>query len=254
MFSKALSALVLALFASCATTAKQEPQRTPQRVENKARAYFIGVAGHDAQAVFANEVELAHQLLDRSFCFEKEWRLENKKGAKQKATLEGLEAAIAAYESEAKENDVLVLYIASHGTRKGIALRDKETKLNETLTPSQLSAWLGKTKRERLVFVSACYAGVFVEALSDSKSAVATAADQKSPSFGCQASRDLTYFGEFFWSEPRASASLNRRYVDARKGIRQLENKKRLPSSNPLLSVGEEVRHWNAPLCAKPNP
>ncbi|MGL1269263.1 C13 family peptidase, partial [Vibrio parahaemolyticus] len=48
------------------------------------------------------------------------------------------------------------------------------------------------------MIVSACYAGVFIDALKGDDTLVVTAADADHSSFGCDDDRDLTYFGEAF--------------------------------------------------------
>ncbi len=76
----------------------------------------------------------------------------------------------------------------------------------------------------RVIIVSACYAGTFIEPLKTDHTLVITAADAEHTSFGCADDRELTYFGEAFLRDalPRAS-SLGEAFQTASKAIREQE-------------------------------
>ena len=50
--------------------------------------------------------------------------------------------------------------------------------------------------RWRVIIVSACYSGIFIPVLKNDSTLIMTAADSRHSSFGCDDTRDLTYFGE----------------------------------------------------------
>jgi hypothetical protein len=66
--------------------------------------------------------------------------------------------------------------------------------------------------RWKVVVVSACYSGTFVEPLADNHTIVITAASRSRTSFGCSDERHLTYFGEAFYREERVQASQPQSY------------------------------------------
>src|SRR5207244_1622355 len=92
-----------------------------------------------------------------------------------------------------KDEDVLILFITSHGGTPGVALQLPG--ITVPLAPAEVAAALKKEGiKNRVVIVSACYSGVFVKPLGNTDSIILTAADDKSPSFGCAPGRNWTYF------------------------------------------------------------
>ena len=78
--------------------------------------------------------------------------------------------------------------------------------------------------RNRIVIVSACYGGVFVQPLANDNTIVLTAADEKSTSFGCSNEREWTYFGDALFNHGlRPDASLEQAFADARTKIGEWE-------------------------------
>jgi len=91
--------------------------------------------------------------------------------------------------------------------------------------------------------VSACYAGVFVDALKNDTTAIVTAADAAHSSFGCQEDRELTWFGEAFLKDSLpGSASLEEAFAKASGLIARREDAEHQVHSNPQLFVGARMR------------
>ena len=138
------------------------------------------------------------------------------------------------------EEDVLVLFAdlarlrgRSRGLQRlaaaGAARRRRE--LREALDDSGI--------RWRVLVVSACYAGVFLDELKSDTTAIVTAADAEHSSFGCEDDRDLTWFGEAFLKDSLpGSASLTAAYQKAAGLIAQRETAAHEIHSNPQLYVG----------------
>ena len=100
-----------------------------------------------------------------------------------------------------RQEDVLVLFLTSHGSTDGIALRLPGL-VSNGLAPEDVAAVLDREGiRNRIVVVSACYSGVFVKPLANDNTIVLTAADDKSTSFGCSSEREWTYFGDAFFNQ-----------------------------------------------------
>ena len=78
-----------------------------------------------------------------------------------------------------------------------------------------------------MVVVSACYSGRFVEPLRDENTIVITAAAPDRTSFGCEAGRDFTYFGEAFFRDALARTAS---FTEAFEIARQLVTSRRRPS------------------------
>jgi Peptidase C13 family len=105
----------------------------------------------------------------------------------------------------------------------------------------------------RVVIVSACYSGVFVDALKGDDTLVITAADADHSSFGCDDDRDLTYFGEAFLKDSvPTTASLEEAFRKAATLIQQREASESKTRSNPQLSVGAQIREKLSQIEGKP--
>ena len=94
-----------------------------------------------------------------------------------------------------------------------------------------------------MIVVSACYSGGFIEPLRDDNTIVITAAAPDRTSFGCEAGRDFTYFGEALLprraGENRAPSP--QAFELARQIVTQREAAERLPASLPQMSVGRSI-------------
>ena len=88
--------------------------------------------------------------------------------------------------------------------------------------------------RWRVIVVSACFSGAFVEPLADNHTIVITAASKNRTSFGCSDQRDLTYFGEAFYRDalPR-STQLRAAFEAAKQEIRRREKEEGVRASQP---------------------
>ncbi len=53
----------------------------------------------------------------------------------------------------------------------------------------------------KVIVISACYSGGFIESLKDDKTLVITAADATNASFGCSNDSEFTYFGKAYFDE-----------------------------------------------------
>ncbi len=103
--------------------------------------------------------------------------------------------------------------------------------------------------RWRVVVVSACYAGVFLEELKSDTTAIITAADATHTSFGCEDDRDLTWFGEAFLKDSLpSSSSLEEAFHKAAALVARREDAEHQAHSNPQLYVGPLMRRRLAEL------
>ena len=149
-----------------------------------------------------------------------------------------------------KEQDVLVLFMTSHGEKTGFALQVPGRTLE--LTPAQVASALdGEGIKNRVVIVSACFAGIFVPPLANDNSIILTAADATHTSFGCAPERDWTYFGDaFFRQSLHPGADLGQAFDHARVLISGWEMMDRDPPSNPQGHFGQALVDKLAPLFA----
>ncbi|MBV9930472.1 MAG: peptidase C13 [Alphaproteobacteria bacterium] len=217
-------------------------------------AYVVSVA-LDSDPVFGREAREAGKVLARRFdAAGRTIVLAGTDGGGPSAlpmgSLHALSLALAriAERMDARE-DVLVLYVTSHGAPIGISYHDGDEGYG-FLSPNRLAAVLASLGiRNRLLILSACYSGTFVPPLADARTALVTAAARDRTSFGCAADNDWTFFGDAMINralrkpQPLADAS-----AEAVAQIAQWEQAKRYEPSNPQVSIGAQVSAWLLPL------
>jgi Peptidase C13 family len=150
-----------------------------------------------------------------------------------------------------KDTDVLLLLMTSHGEPSGFGLRLPSEVITQ-LTPQQVVATLDNEGiKNRVVIVSACFAGVFVPPLTNDNTIVITASDAKSTSFGCAPERDWTYFGDaFFRQSVRPGRDFQHAFDNARVLIDGWELMDRAKPSNPQAHFGPALVAKLAPFFA----
>jgi hypothetical protein len=137
-----------------------------------------------------------------------------------------------------------VLLLTSHGSREsGIYVKNGGLPLVDLQPEDVRSALDDAGIKWRIVIVSACYSGIFVEPLQSANTIVITAADADHTSFGCADDRELTYFGEAFLRDALPGApSIEAAYEKAKTLIAKRERAEKLTPSNPQLSTGDAIR------------
>src|SRR5258708_17038371 len=140
------------------------------------------------------------------------------------------------------DHDVLFLAISSHGAREAIAVAKSELPRDD-LTDEDLAAALRESNiKWRVIIISACYAGGFIDALKDPRTIVITAAAADRTSFGCSNDSDLTYFGEAFYRDALPEARTLRDAFDkAKAAIALRERRERVDASRPQAYFGSEL-------------
>jgi len=206
--------------------------------------YFVGFAGDGAQGVFRREAQFASEAFgarfgstDRSVLLindiddRNSWPL---------ASVTGLAQTLKVLASRMNPNeDVLVLFLTSHGSEDGLEVENGMLPLAQ-LAPGDLRAALDASGiRWRVLVVSACYAGVFIDELKSESTAIITAADAAHSSFGCDEDRELTWFGEAFLKDALpGAASLEQAFHRAAALIAGREDGEHETHSNPQLYMG----------------
>jgi hypothetical protein len=145
-----------------------------------------------------------------------------------------------------RERDVFFLHLTSHGGADGRLAADTWPLQTEPLTPAQLRAWLDAAGiRWRVISVSACYSGSWIEPLAEPGTLVMTAADARHTSYGCGRRSPLTFFGRAMYAEQlRETQDFERAHAQARVLIAQREREagKDDGYSNPQLRMGSALR------------
>ncbi len=193
------------LDASIAALLPQDPARID--------LYFIGVAGAGSQEVFHREVDYVRDVFDRSYGTRgRSLALVNSRNTVQStpmATQTSVEAALGAVAARMdKSQDILFLFLTSHGSSDHELSLDVDGARLPGLGAARLGELVRATGiRYKVIVVSACYSGGFVDALADDGTLVITAARRDRTSFGCADDNDFTYFGRAFFKDALPAAS-----------------------------------------------
>ena len=162
------------------------------------------------------------------------------------ATPVNLERAIEAVgEKMDRENDVLFVYLTSHGARD-FRLEASNPPLGvDSVSPGELRQALDNAGiRNRVIVISACFSGGWLGPIADDHTLVMTASDATHTSFGCGAGSELTFFGRAFFNEQlRKTHSLEDAFAAAVPVIKKREEEagKEDGFSNPQILVGPKI-------------
>jgi hypothetical protein len=138
---------------------------------------------------------------------------------------------------------VLFLSISSHGAQDpAIVVSNSQLPLNDLTGEDLADALRDSGIRWRVIIISACYAGGFIEPLRDPQTIIITAAAADRTSFGCSNDSDLTYFGEAFYRDALPGARSLRAAFDAAKtAIAAREGREHVEASNPQAYFGAKI-------------
>ncbi len=93
--------------------------------------------------------------------------------------------------------DLVIVFFTSHGGPDGAVAMQEKGRLGGSIRALHLRNSLQQANiRSKLVIVSACFSGYFIMPFSNDDTVVLTAAAADKTSFGCEPSRDWTYFGD----------------------------------------------------------
>lgn len=211
--------------------------------------YFVGFGSDAAQDVFMKEIGVIKRLFDERFdtggrsiaLINNEKTVETVPIATRTALARTIRQIAARMN---RDEDVLFLYLTSHGSEKHELLVDFwPLKLIE-LYPADIRKILDDAGITwRVVVVSACYSGGYIGPLKDDHTLVITSSDASNSSFGCSNDSDFTYFGKAYFDEAlRKSHSFIKPFDAVREAILERERKGSETPSNPQISVGAAVR------------
>jgi hypothetical protein len=229
-------------------------ERVAPNTGNKPAVFFVGFAGDGDESIFKREAVFAQTVFADHFgSADRSMELINDVDDRDSyplATVSGLTDALRLLaERMNPDQDVLVLTLTSHGSREGIAVSNGSLPLLQ-LGPTELRQALDEAGiKWRVLIVSACYSGVFLEPLETDSTLIATASDSEHSSFGCADDRDLTYFGEALFKDSiPTTPTLEAAFKKAADLIQHRETAEHLEHSNPQLYVGPAIRQKLAPL------
>jgi hypothetical protein len=216
--------------------------------------FFVGFAGDGDQSIFKREAVFAQSVFADHFgSADRSIELINDvedRDSYPLATVSGLSDTLKLLTQRMDPaQDILVLMLTSHGSREGLAVSNGKLPLLQ-LGPVELRQALDEAGiKWRVIIVSACYSGVFIDPLKTDTTFIATASDADHSSFGCADDRDLTYFGEAFLKDAvPTTPSLEAAFKKAVDLIQHREAAEHLEHSNPQIFFGSAIRQKLAVL------
>ena len=211
--------------------------------------YFLGIGGAAYQSVFRREVESVQSLFDNRFSTDGYSLVlindDDTTLSQPIATRTSISKAIQTIgERMNKGEDVLFLFLTSHGSPEGVFELSHAPLQIQSLTPDWLKGQLESAGIQwRVIVVSACFSGTFIAPLESSKSLIITAAAASKTSFGCTDDADFTYFGRAFFDEAlRQEHSLLQAFEAAKVTIMEREKEEGFTPSQPQLFMGQEMK------------
>ena len=211
--------------------------------------YFVGFAPYGRDDAFRTDVEAAQRVMDdrwgtagRSVLL-----INNPRTllttpfatiTNLRETLNEIGAAIDA------DDDVVMIYLASQGSRDARLNADLRPLSLVELTPPGLRQLLDDAGiKWRIIVVSACYSGGFIEPLQDEHTLIVTASRADRTTFGCSQSGVPTYFGEaFFQKGMTSSTSLAAAFAVAKARVAERERDEKFsPPSDPQWWIGQAM-------------
>ncbi|OWQ86978.1 hypothetical protein CDN99_19975 [Roseateles aquatilis] len=222
----------------------------PRSAPGRVNVYAVTFAPYATQDVFMHESEVvAKTMAERFDAGERTVQLVMNPAtgmslpwathANLRRTIERMAAVMD------RDRDVLFLHLTSHGGKDAKLAADAWPVRTEPLTPQLLKQWLDEAGvRWRVISISACYSGSWIEPLADDGTLVMTAADADHTSYGCGARSPLTFFGQAMYVDAlKDTWSFQQAHAQARKliEVREREAGKTDGYSNPQLREGVAI-------------
>ena len=181
---------------------KQETDKLLPERAGQIDLYFLGLAGYADEDVFMHEAMRVKELFDDQFDTNGRSLLliNNDETVKDLplANAHNLESAVMALaETMNPAEDILFLMLSSHGSEDHKLSTDYYPLDMNDIASGEIKTILDNAGiKWRVIVVSACYSGGFIEPLIDENTLIMTASDIDKNSFGCGHDGDYTYFGE----------------------------------------------------------
>jgi hypothetical protein len=210
--------------------------------------YFLGIGGQGNQPVHRREVERVNEFVTAEFdAVGRSLVLVNDSGKDALypfATHGNIETAINQIaEVMDVEDDLLFLFVSSEGLSNQHLRLLQPGLLMADLKPDELKTLLDEAKITwRIIVVSGCYSGGFLEALHDRHTLVITATDGLAEGLGCLQSDHTTWFVKtFFDDELRRNKSLPQAFQRAVQRLKERERASGQSSPLPLMDLGADM-------------
>ncbi|MCF4996221.1 peptidase C13 [Pseudomonas syringae] len=212
--------------------------------------YTLTLGGDGKQSVFLRESDFVANMLASRFGAYGQIRLVNHRdhlGDRPMATRENLRRAALALAERSGPEDLLFIYLTSHGTAEHELVLDQPRMELADLPADELAAVLAPLKnRDKVIVISSCYSGGFIPALKDERTLIMTASRADRVSFGCSEEANFTYFGDALFAQAlNQTDDLEQAFKLARATVAERELADGFEASEPQIWASKTVlSHW----------
>jgi Peptidase C13 family len=217
--------------------------------DGEPQLFALLAGGYAQQSVFLNEVEGVGKILDAQFSAgSRTIALANsidKPLSYPEVSWDSLEASLDALSAVMGPEDMLLLFMTSHGSTDAFGVTfhpasGRSTRL--AMAAGELAGIFNdRVRNPAVVIVSSCKSGSFVDDFSAENRLVITASAADRNSFGCRDGRDWTDFGQhFFDTSLRAEPDFRKAFAQAMVLVEDSERwRPWARASQPQIAEGE---------------
>ncbi|WP_422776438.1 C13 family peptidase [Pseudomonas mediterranea] len=212
--------------------------------------YSLTLGGDGKQSVFLRESDYVANMLASRFGAFGQIRLVNHRdhlGDRPMATRESLRRAASTLAERSGPEDLIFIYLTSHGTSEHELVLDQPRMELADLPADELAVVLAPLKnRDKIVVISACYSGGFIPALKDERTLIMTASRADRVSFGCSEEANFTYFGDALFAQAlNQTDDLEQAFKLAKATVAEREQADNFEASEPQIWAPRTVlSHW----------
>ena len=212
--------------------------------------YSLTLAGDGKQSVFLREADYVSNMLASRFGAYGQIRLVNHRDHlmnRPMATRENLRRAAQTLAERSGPEDLVFIYLTSHGTSEHELVLDQPRMELTDLPADELAIALAPLKnRDKIIVISSCYSGGFIPALKDERTLIMTASQADRVSFGCSEEADFTYFGDALFAQAlNQTDDLEHAFKLARATVAEREQADGFEASEPQIWAPKGViAHW----------
>ncbi|WP_223460874.1 MULTISPECIES: C13 family peptidase [unclassified Pseudomonas] len=212
--------------------------------------YSLTLGGDGKQSVFLRESDYVANMLNSRFGAFGQIRLVNHRdhlADRPMATRENLRRAALTLAERSGPEDLIFIYLTSHGTSEHELVLDQPRMELADLPADEMAAVLAPLKnRDKIIVISACYSGGFLPALKDERTLIMTASRADRVSFGCSEEANFTYFGDALFAQAlNQTDDLEQAFKLAKATVAERELADGFEASEPQIWAPKTVlSHW----------
>ncbi|EJM51880.1 C13 family peptidase [Pseudomonas sp. GM48] len=212
--------------------------------------YSLTLGGDGKQSVFLRESDYVANMLTTRFGTFGQIRLVNHRdhlSDRPMATRENLRRAALTLAERSGPEDLIFIYLTSHGTSEHELVLDQPRMELADLPADEMAAVLAPLKnRDKIIVISSCYSGGFIPALKDERTLIMTASRADRVSFGCSEEANFTYFGDALFAQAlNQTDDLEQAFKRAKATVAERELADGFEASEPQIWAPKTVlSHW----------